>query len=210
MHRSKAAGTGSSPPSISATVRAIGEVRMVGSRSVRLAKRSASAASSASAIAGAIRRKALVGGSRQHQHAGVADRDHIGGARNIGEEADFADQFAGAEFGERQGIPGPVHRERAMQHHKQRVRRIALRDQHFAAHEIPPNHRAEGLRALFGTERSKQREVLGSVSPAKRRIWSVHCYYSSASRALPRASRDWPIRRTLRTYRCRGPSQSAK
>ena len=121
-----------------------------------------------------ILRQALAGGSRQYQHAGVADRDHIGGARNIGEEADFADQFAGPEFGERQRIAAPVHGERPVQHHKQGIRRIALRDQHFLAHEIPANHRAKGLRAQFGTERSKQREVLGSVSPAKRRIWSVH------------------------------------
>ena len=54
IRRVKAPGTGSRPPSISATVRAIGEVRMAGIRSVRLANRSASAASSASAIAGEL------------------------------------------------------------------------------------------------------------------------------------------------------------
>ena len=68
----------------------------------------------------------LVGGARQHQHAGVADRNHIGGARDIGEEADFAHQFAGAEFGDRFGIAGLAHRERAMQHHEQGVRRARL------------------------------------------------------------------------------------
>ena len=44
----------------------------------------------------------LIGRARQRQHAGVADRDDVGGAGKVGEEADFADQFAGAELGDRQ------------------------------------------------------------------------------------------------------------
>ena len=130
-------------------MRAFGEARIGVRRAVSLANRSASAASNASTIAGRLLRKLLIGRARQHQHAGVADRDHIGGARHIGEEADLADQFAGAQFGDRREIAGPAHRERAMQHHEQGVRRLALRHQHLPAHEILADHGVKRLQPLF-------------------------------------------------------------
>ena len=53
IRRSKAPGSGSNPPSISATVRAFGELGNGAMRAVSLANRRASAASSASTMAGA-------------------------------------------------------------------------------------------------------------------------------------------------------------
>ena len=90
-----------------------------------------SAASSASTMAGASCDKLLVGGARQHEHAGVANGDHVGGARDVGEEADLADQFAGAKFGDRFEITGLAYRERAMQHQEQRVRGRVLAQRAF-------------------------------------------------------------------------------
>jgi len=104
-------------------------------------------------------RELPVGLARQHQHAGIADRNHVGGARDIGEEADFADDFAGTKHGDRRGRAGPAHRERTMQHHEQRVRRIALRDQHLPAHQILPNHGAKDLQPLLGIKRPEQRKI---------------------------------------------------
>src|SRR5712671_4858333 len=54
-----------------------------------------------------------------------------------------------------------------MQHHEQRVRGIALRDQHLPAHQILTDHGAKRLQALFRTERSKQRKLLQRVPPRK-------------------------------------------
>src|SRR5712672_3054242 len=54
-----------------------------------------------------------------------------------------------------------------MQHHEQRVRGIALRDQNLPAHQILTDHGAKRLQALFRTERSKQRELLQRVAPRK-------------------------------------------
>jgi hypothetical protein len=43
----------------------------------------------------------------------------IGGARDICEESDFADQFTGAELGDWFEIAGSAHSERTVQHHEQ-------------------------------------------------------------------------------------------
>ena len=132
-------------------------------------------------------RQDLVGRARQHQNAGVADRNHIGCARDICEETDFADQFAGAEFGDRGGIPGSAHGQRAMQHHEQRIRGIPLRHEHLPAHEILADHCAKRLQPLFGAERPEQREVLRPVPPPKCRARSTHWRY--------------PVRLHLQCYR---------
>ena len=124
-----------------------------------------------------------IGGAGQHQNAGVADRDHIGGARDIGEEADFTHQFAGAKLGDRRGIVRFADRERAMQHHEQGIRGIALRHQHLPAHQILTHHRSKSLSPLFGTERSEQREVLGRVSPANVEF----------SPSIGAPGSDWPL-----------------
>ena len=116
----------------------------------------------------------LVGGARQHQHAGIANGNDIGRARDICKEADLADQFAGAKLGERLEFAGPAHRERAMQHHEQCVRGAALRDQHFPAHEILTDHGVKGLEPLLRTQRSQQREIFQHVSPPKCRARSTH------------------------------------
>ncbi len=118
--------------------------------------------------------KLLVGGAGQHQHAGIADRNHIRGARNICEETDFADQFAGTEFGDRFDMAGPAHRQRTVQHHEQCVGRPPLRHQHLPAHEILTHHRAKGLQPLFGAKRPEQREVLRWTSPRKYRVRFIH------------------------------------
>ena len=68
---------------------------------------------------GGFLRQFLVGAARQHQHAGVADSDHIGGTRDIGEKPDLAHHFAGAELGDRLQIARSAHSQRAMQHHEQ-------------------------------------------------------------------------------------------
>ena len=116
----------------------------------------------------------LIGRTRQCQHAGVADRDHVSRARAVGEKADLADQFAGPQLGDRLAIAGLAHRERAMQHQENRIRRPALRDQHLPAHQILANHGVERLEPLFGTERSKQRELLQGGAPRKYRTRSTH------------------------------------
>ena len=119
----------------------------------------------------------LVGRARQCQHAGVADGDHIGRARDIGEEADLAHQFAGPKLGDRFAIAGLAYRQRTMQHQEKRIRRPALRDQHLPAHQILADHGVERLQPLFGTERSKQREFLQSGAPRKYRTRSTHWRY---------------------------------
>jgi hypothetical protein len=116
----------------------------------------------------------LIGRTRQGQHAGVADGDDVGGARHIGEEADLAHQFAGPKLGDRLEIAGLAHRERTMQHQEKRIRGPALRDQHLAAHQVLANQGVENLQPLFGTERSKQREVLQGGAPRKYRARSTH------------------------------------
>ena len=116
----------------------------------------------------------LVGRTRQCQHAGVADGDHISRARDIGEEADLAHQLAGPELGDRLEIAGLAHRERTMQHQEKRIRGPALRDQHLPAHQILADHGVERLQPLFGTERSKQRELLQRGAPRKYRARSTH------------------------------------
>ena len=116
----------------------------------------------------------LVGRARQCQHAGVADGDHVSRARDIGEEADLAHQFAGPKLGDRLAIAGLAHRERTMQHQEKRIRRPALRDQHLPAHQILADQGVENLQPLFGTERSKQREVLQGGAPRKYRTRSTH------------------------------------
>ena len=63
----------------------------------------------------------LIGRTRQCQHAGVADGDHISGARHVGEEADLAYQFAGPKLGDRLEIAGLAHRKRTMQHQEKRI-----------------------------------------------------------------------------------------
>ena len=101
--RSKASGTGALPPSINATVRAIGEARP---RPAFGGLREASRQRGEQRFGDRwiVLREVLIGRSRQRQHAGVANRDDIGGTRHVGEKADFADQLAGAEFGEWLGI----------------------------------------------------------------------------------------------------------
>ncbi len=61
-----------------------------------------------------------------------------------------------------------------MQHQEKRIRRTALRDQHLPAHQILADHGVENLQPLFGTERSKQREVLQGGAPRKYRTRSTH------------------------------------
>ena len=65
-----------------------------------------------------VLRKFLVSCARQHEHAGVSDRNHVGGARDICEKADFADQFAGTEFGDRCRMVGSTYSKRTVQHHE--------------------------------------------------------------------------------------------
>ena len=116
----------------------------------------------------------LIGRTRQCQHAGVADRDHVSRARAVGEEADLADQFAGPKLGDRFAVAGLAHRERAMQHQEKRIRRTALCDKQLPAHQILADQGVENLQPLFGTERSKQRELLQSGVPRKYRTRSTH------------------------------------
>jgi len=62
----------------------------------------------------------------------------------------------------------------AMQHQEKRIRRPALRDQQLAAHQILADQGVENLQPLFGTERSKQREVLQGGVPRQCRVRSTH------------------------------------
>ena len=116
----------------------------------------------------------LIGCPCKCQHAGIANGDHVGGARHVGEEADLADQLAGAKLGDRLVKACLAHRERAMQHEEKRIRRPSLRDQHLPAHQILADHGVERLQALFGTERPEQREVFQRRAPGKDRARPTH------------------------------------
>ena len=119
-------------------------------------------------------RQRLVGGARQRQYAGVADRDHVGGARDVGEEADLADQFAGPKLGDRFRMIFPVHGERTVQHQEQGVRGRALLDQQLPAHQILAGHGTERLQPLFRTQRFEQREVFRHARLRECRARRVH------------------------------------
>ena len=95
------------------------------------------------------------------------------------------------------------------------IRGIALRDQHFAAHEVAANHGPQRLHPLIRTKRPKQRKIFGPVFPTSDRISPfIHdtrfdCWvHAIAGQRWPRALWDLTAptanRRCLRTGRCRG------